>query len=182
MTSINPREILRDNWHLIGVFLLLLILIVLVPFYTNAKGSPELLPRQEMQIVHVRTDSENNSVTSFMNREPRKTVEEQIESYQNMIRENPHSPDVPSWLTASGNLCFQRLSDYEKAAQYYEEVLQNYPGWDNLRHVYIQLATCYERLEDWERARRVYKRMMEYFPEDSQEYVYAKAKYEGALP
>jgi TolA-binding protein len=73
-----------------------------------------------------------------------------------------------------GNLNFQRLGNYKEAARCYDLLITAYPDWAGVKPAYHQLATCFQRLGDHDNEQRVYKSMMKVFPEDSQEYAYAK--------
>lgn len=78
-------------------------------------------------------------------------------------------------LSALGNLYKQKKQDYQTAARYFEELIQNYPDWPGIRGVYHQLMSCYEQLNDQPSLRLLYRKMVEVFPEDSNEYQYANA-------
>ncbi len=177
MNYYSLREIIRQNWYLLCLFLLLLVVMV---FWPTAQGNITQETRDGSDLPLREEPASSPGATLIQDN--RSSAQSQIEEYLRLVQEKPQADDAPSWLTAAGNLYCQRLMDYEKAAQCYEQVLQSYSSWENLRHVYVQLATCYERLEDWEKARRVYRRMMDAFPVDSQEHLYAKAKYEGSMP
>ena len=99
-----------------------------------------------------------------------------IEQHEQRLEANPESEDAPALLHAMGNLARHKLGQYEQAAQYYEVLLEEYPEWKAVRKVYPQLAVCYERMGDELNAQSVYKRMIKRFPEDSQEYRFARAQ------
>lgn len=77
-------------------------------------------------------------------------------------------------LSALGNLYKQKKQDYATAARYFEELIQDYPEWPGIRGAYHQLMTCYTRLDDQPSLRLLYRKMVEVFPEESNEYQYAK--------
>lgn len=169
----------KNNWYLV-VLLAVAILGFIGHFIRSYAVSPASLDLSTSGTIPVSPEPVPEVNIGVKN--DREQTEQQINEYRRLVDEHPDSADAPSLLTAAGNLYYQKLLDYEKAAECYEEVLGTYPNWENIRNVYVQLASCYERMENWEKARRVYRRMMDAFPEDSQEYQYAKAKYEGGLP
>ncbi|MBI5092715.1 MAG: hypothetical protein HZB26_09780 [Candidatus Hydrogenedentes bacterium] len=99
-----------------------------------------------------------------------------IREHQQKFDANPQSEDAPGLLSAMGNLYYQRMSSYKEAARCYDLLIVSYPNWPGIKPAYHQLATCYQRLGDRENEQRVYKMMMKAFPEDSQEYLYAKTQ------
>ena len=106
---------------------------------------------------------------------PQEKALEQIAEHEAKVKADPDHEDAPAYLAAMGNLYRQKLVDYEKAEQCYQRLLMDYPDWDGVRVVYMQLATCYERLDQRENALQVYKQMLKVFPEDSQEHAIAHA-------
>lgn len=114
---------------------------------------------------------------------PRKTPEEKtrdtIASHEARVQAEPDAPEAPALLCAMGNLYRQKLGDYEKAAEAYSLLLAKYPNWEGLQRVYLNLAICYEKLGRTDDENWVYEQMMEHFPEDSQEYLFAKSKLYG---
>jgi len=106
---------------------------------------------------------------------PQELAQEQIAEHEATIEANPDSEDTPAYLMAMGNLYRQKMLDYEKAAECYERILKDYPDWNNVRLIYMQLATCYDRMENKEKARDIYKQMLDVFPEGTNEHDIAHA-------
>jgi len=97
-----------------------------------------------------------------------------IEDYRARIAEEPDHEDVPAWYLAMGNLYMTTFGDYGEAARSYERVVFDFPEWEGARAAYPQLITCYENLGDHMAVLRVYEQMMVHFPDDTQEYDYAR--------
>lgn len=168
---------LAKNWYL-----LLLLVAAAAFFIYGVSGARQTPPASPPGSATDNADGRDRPPgAGLVVSDEEKTIE-QIEEYRRRVEEEPRAEEAPALLAAAGNLSCQKLLDYEKAAQFYETALADYPGWEGARGLYVQLATCYERLEDWEKARRVYRRMMDAFPPESQEYQYARAKFEGSLP
>lgn len=102
-------------------------------------------------------------------------VQQQIAAYEQQIQAEPQSEDTPARLLAVANLYMTRLRDYDKAATTYEYLIQQYPTWEHIGQVYIQLSTCYTNAGKQAEANRLAMRMLEIFPPDSQEYLYAQS-------
>jgi hypothetical protein len=119
---------------------------------------------------------------------PQEEAQKDIDTYRKKIDADPKSEDAPPLQLAMGNLYLTKLLDYEKAAETYEWYIQQYADAHpaDLRTAFVQLATCYERLGEKhaneadnkypEKLNRLYMDMMKRYPEDSQEYLFAKAK------
>jgi len=97
-----------------------------------------------------------------------------IAEYREKVDADPHSAETPALLSAMGNLYLQRLQDYDEAAQCYVRIVLDFPGWEGAYAVYPQLITCYERKGDQKNINWLCQLMMKRFPEDSQEYLFAK--------
>ena len=110
----------------------------------------------------------------------RATAEERalslIERHEAALANNPDGPDAPALLSAIGNVYFQRLNDYKRAAEAYETILMDYRDWPQIRTVFPQLRICYKQLDDWDGVEWVYQQMMDIFPEDSEEHLYARTQ------
>jgi tetratricopeptide (TPR) repeat protein len=100
----------------------------------------------------------------------------QISSYEADVRRDPQDADSPAKLFAMGNLYRQKLTNYEEAAKAYEWILMEYPDWEKVPDVYVQLSTCYERAGKTQESRFLYEEMMEKFPEENPLHQYAKEK------
>jgi tetratricopeptide (TPR) repeat protein len=99
-----------------------------------------------------------------------------IAAYEERLENNPDPMEKAICLQAMGNLYRQKLLDYEKAAMYYEWLIEDYPDLPQIGMIYSQVSLCYEKLEDQESANRLYQKMVRRFPEDSQEHLFAKQK------
>lgn len=99
-----------------------------------------------------------------------------IAEYENRLKNEPQSSEVPAILAALGNLYSHKLMDCRRASEYYEEIILNHADWEGARVIYPELSVCYERLGDQEQLQWLYRRMMEVFPEDTQEYAFARAQ------
>ncbi len=104
-----------------------------------------------------------------------------IEYYRSQVEENPQDPNTPAYLSAMGNLYKNRKMDCASAIPYYEKIVIEFPDWEGIRSVFPELATCYETVNDYRGKIWIYEEMMRRFPEDSQEYLYAKSAL-GLLP
>ncbi len=100
--------------------------------------------------------------------------DELIEYYKKYLEQNPQSPDTPAYLSAMGNLYKMKKMDCASAIPYYERIIIEYPEWEGIKSVYPELATCYEETDNYRGKIWIYEEMMKRFPEDSQEYLFAK--------
>lgn len=97
-----------------------------------------------------------------------------IEHYRSQLEQNPQNPDTPAYLSAIGNLYKIKKMDCANAIPYYERVIIDYPDWEGIKSIYPELASCYEELNDYKGKIWIHEEMMKRFPEDSQEYLFAK--------
>lgn len=176
-------RIFRENWYFLAAF----ILCIGGLGYKVMTAPMETLPKNQATTTLSVTTSKD--ILRQMNQITRQQTSRDktlkiIQRYKDFARKNPDdTTKTPAYLSAMGNLYRDKLLDFETAAQVYEQVLSQYPDWPAIRQVYISLADCYERLHRPREANRVYRLMMEKFPEDSQEYEYAKTVLEGkAIP
>ncbi|NIA14954.1 MAG: tetratricopeptide repeat protein [Nitrospiraceae bacterium] len=174
MSTSTLKATLKETWYL------LVALLVIVVFATRMYLSEK---REEQDLAETVANSTNFAPfrpASLPEPTRRITKEEQtrgvIERHQERLEKKPDANESASLLQAMGNLARMKLGEYEEAASYYETVLSTYPDWKGIRRTYTNLAVCYERLGDELRAQSVYKRMMKAFPEDSQEYQFAKSE------
>ena len=178
MRSSAMTAALKDTWYLIVIMLVLVVCGVLI------RPSKEQ-GRQERQdaaafaagsrdVESFRPDSLPEPATRRLTK--KEQAREVIEGHQERLEEKPDANESASLLQAMGNMARMKLGEYAEAAAYYEQVLTNYPDWQGIRGTYTNLAVCYERLGDELRVQSVYKRMMKAFPEDSQEYLFAKSE------
>lgn len=97
-----------------------------------------------------------------------------IEYYRSQLETNPDNPDTPAYLFAMGNLYKLKKMDCASAIPYYERIVIEFPNWEGIKSVFPELASCYEAVNDAHGKIWVYEEMMKRFPEDSQEYLFAK--------
>lgn len=117
-------------------------------------------------------DTEKSSVN-----EPPKDLnhpEQLIEHYRSQLEQNPQDPNTPAYLTAIGNLYKIKKMDCANAIPYYERVIIDYPDWEGIKSIYPELVSCYEEVNDYKGKIWIHEEMMKRFPEDSQEYLFAK--------
>lgn len=107
---------------------------------------------------------------------PREQAATTVAGHRQRLEADPDSPEAAALLNAMGNLYRQKMGDYEHAAQCYEDLLHQYPDWEGNRNVYLNLVVTYRALEKEDYINWTYRRMMERYPEDSQEYLYAKSE------
>ncbi|MBL7647535.1 MAG: hypothetical protein JNK74_15220 [Candidatus Hydrogenedentes bacterium] len=105
---------------------------------------------------------------------PEKSTDTVIAEHTASLEQNPEPEEAAALLSALGNLYKQKKQDYATAARYYEQVIEQYPDWPGIKGVYHQLMTCYSNLDDQSSLRLLYRKMMEVFPEESNEYLFAK--------
>jgi len=97
-----------------------------------------------------------------------------IEHYRSQLEQNPQDPNTPAYLSAIGNLYKMKKMDCANAIPYYERVIIDYPDWEGIKSIYPELASCYEEVNDYKGKIWIHEEMMKRFPEDSQEYLFAK--------
>ncbi|MGC8737029.1 MAG: tetratricopeptide repeat protein [Candidatus Hydrogenedens sp.] len=97
-----------------------------------------------------------------------------IEYYHSQLEQNPQDPNTPAYLCAMGNLYKMKKMDCASAIPYYEKVIIDYPDWEGIKSIYPELASCYEEVNDYKGKIWIHEEMMKRFPEDSQEYLFAK--------
>jgi len=168
------KGVLRDTWYLVAA----LVAVIAVCTYQALRPQTAAVPEAPPVAAQ---DSVAAALPGTLQPSPARPDEKEqtrrtITDYQEQLAANPKAPEAPSWLNAMGNLSRQKLLDYKEAARYYELLLVDYPDWEGSHRVYPQLALCYEKLGDAKAEEWVYKRMMARFPEDSQEYLYAKTQ------
>jgi len=166
--------VLQETWYLLVIMAGFMALAVYL-YAKESQDAPEQRDRAVTQIAPL-------TVPVLPGGEQSRRISQQeraravIEQHEQRLEANPESEDAPALLHAMGNLARHKLGEYEQAAQYYEALLEEYPDWKAISKVYPQLATCYERMGDELSAQSVYKRMIKRFPEDSQEYQFARAQ------
>ena len=66
-------------------------------------------------------------------------------------------PELPKTLYELGNLYEERLKNFVDAAEIYERIVLNHPGYLSIDKVYFHLASCYEKMGKKEEAARNYQ-------------------------
>lgn len=168
---------LKDTWYLWAI--LALCVVGAVVLYGREKAQPGS-PPYDREARQAALDAFASKVQEPPPQPtPADRAREVIESHRQRIEAAPESEEAPALLSAMGNLARQKLSDYELAAQYYEQALEEYPDWHGINRVYLNLATCYERLGRQMDEIMVYKKMRDAFPEDTVEHQFATAQLGG---
>jgi tetratricopeptide (TPR) repeat protein len=166
---------LRENWHwpvLVLVFLGLGLYGLLKP---EGGAEDETLQQQQNRLLAAKLARVQAAPKSQTISKEQKTVET-IESHLSKVEEEPTGEDAPVLLCAAGNLYRLKLRNIPEAIRQYERCLMEYPDWEGINRVYCNLAACYEQLGDLQNEQWVYKEILKKFPEDSQEYQFAKAQ------
>ena len=170
----------KYKWFLVlGVSAVVLVIAVLGAL-SDYMGEPEeeqkksirvrkLAPSLPVAAIREKLDA----ATIYVAPDPVEKVKNVIASHSDFVEANRDSEEAPAYLQAMGNLAALRLGDHEKAAYYYQQVLDLYPDYKGRLQVYPQLATAYEKAGDRVRAKRVYREMINLFPEDSSEHQWA---------
>lgn len=180
MSDESPVAWLKSKWYL---FLLAAMVVVGVLLF--GRGTPpsevEVEPRKEAagndNQAELRGEFERAKAQSGAREEavpPEKSTDTVIAEHTAKLDENPAPDEAAALLSALGNLYKQKKQDYASAARYYEQVIEKYPDWPGIKGVYHQLMTCYTNLDDQASLRLLYRKMMEVFPEESNEYLFAK--------
>ncbi len=166
-------EALRNNWHLLLVLVVLVIVIAgkavmrdtqpPEPHKTQAGARPGAVPPPTFS-----PPSGTKRLT------PSERALETIQQHQADLQADPKSEMAPSLLLSIGNLYMQKLQDYPQAIESYERIIVEHPQWDAIQKAYVQLGIAYEKAGNVEKARSVYTEMMKRFAQDSVEYQYAK--------
>lgn len=165
---------LKDTWYLLVIMVVFIALGVYL-YANESQGPPEhkgptITQTAPLTVPPIPVPDQPRRISQ---QERARAV---IEQHEQRLEANPESEEAPALLHAMGNLARHKLGEYERAAQYYEVLLDEYPDWKAISKVYPQLATCYERMGDELSAQSVYRRMIKRFPEDSQEYQFARAQ------
>jgi tetratricopeptide (TPR) repeat protein len=181
-TTLPPRDeaqglldYLQGSWWLL--LIMIACIVIGVYGYVREKTSPETEAAPAQTVPASVLDTKVASVSPPPKRmTDEEKARETINSHMEEFEQDPQSDDAPALLHAAGNLAAQKLGEFEEAISYYEQLIDQYPDWRGIRKVYIQLARCYETVNEQTAAFRTYERMMDVFPEDSQEYLFAKEK------
>lgn len=97
-----------------------------------------------------------------------------IEYYRSQLEQSPQDPNTPAYLSAIGNLYKMKKMDCTSAIPYYERVIIEFPEWEGIKSIYPELSTCYDEVNDYRGKIWIHEEIMKRFPEDSQEYLFAK--------
>ncbi len=169
--------ILKDTWYLWAIVAVCAVGAVVLHGREKAQPAPPAYDREARQAA---LDAFAAKAPEPVDRRtPADRAREVIESHRQRVEANPESEEAPALLAAMGNLARQKLGDYALAAQYYEQALEEYPDWDGINRIYLNLATCYEQLGRQMDEVMVYKKMRDAFPEDTVEHQFAKAQLGG---
>ena len=97
-----------------------------------------------------------------------------IAEHEETLRNANEGDDMYGTLIALANLYRTKFKDLERAAEYYERVVNEYPDRSGIGNTYADLSWCFTQLDDQDRLNKLYLEMMEKFPEDSSEHLLAK--------
>lgn len=172
MSETKVADLLRMNWHLLLVFI---VVVAAIPVAAMRQDSEESKPPSEStRASHEEAAKPRSQINPIEPRESeRDKVRGTIASHQQRFDADPQGEVAPALLSAMGNLYRQRLGDYEQAANCFEQLIDSYPDSPNIREAYLQLVVCYNRLGDEENRRRILRRMINDFPPNSEEFLYA---------
>ena len=174
MNGATLKSVLKETWYLL--IALLVVAVFATRMYMSEKRETHDVAEtaaNPLNLVPFRPASLPEPARRLTKQEHAREV---IEQHQERLEEEPDTNESASLLQAMGNLARMKLGEYEEAASYYETLLSTYPDWKGVRRTYTNLAACYESLGDELRTQSVYKRMMKAFPEDSQEFLFAKSE------
>lgn len=166
------KQVARDNWHL----LLVVGAISCIAAYRTIGGPGGLAAHSAMAVPTGRAERAAAPAIDIAAEEREAQREEtlaKIRENEAALAANTEPEKASAYVNGIGNMYYQRLQDYAKAATYYERVISDYPDAPALYQTFVQLALCYERLNDQDKRKQTLRRMMESFPKDSQEYAYA---------
>lgn len=170
------KGIVRDNWWLF--LILVLCLAGAVGFGVRSKPLDSASSVADADAPYVPGMSARASNEARAEREET-ALRETMAQYEETYEADPEHKDAPAYLFAIGNLHLQRFQDYGEAARYFELVVTEHPDWEGAYKVYPQLISCYEHTEDLRGLRWVCSLMLERFPDDSQEYLFARQMLES---
>jgi len=172
----EPRNEARQRQYLAGALVLCILLVVvgvvaMVRSGSGTSGPARRVPPPSEQALREALDK---NPAPEQTTTPAQQAQETIASYRKKLEADPNSPDTPALLNAMGNLYRQKLLDYKEAARCYERIILEFPQWEAAPAIYPLLSTCYEKNGDHQSLIWLYQEMMKRFPEDSQEYLFAK--------
>ena len=165
-------RILRGNWHLISLMMLIFgagIWMAVTPEQADEVDAMAVDSEVGVDLTDPNLASESRWSTPTKD----KNVAAAIEQYENDLKYNRGNEETPANLYRLANLYYSNVGDFEKASLYYEALLQEYPEFEGNKTVYPNLVLCYERLGQDELRRTTLRRMMDYFGPESQEYLFA---------
>ena len=173
MEADTLARILRGNWHLISLMVLIVGAGVWMGVKTDDAGEASAVTMESEMATNLTSESlvvESRWSQSSKNQKDAAAIEQ----YEDEIKYNRGNEETPANLYRLANLYYSSARDFEKAALYYEALIQEYPAYTGIKTVYPNLVMCYERLGNDELRRTTLRRMMDYFGPDSQEYLFAK--------
>ncbi len=166
-------RIVRGNWHLISLMVLIAGAGVWMAMSPDKSGDADAMAI-ESEVATNLSATEVTVDSRWSQPSKDKQVSQAIEKYEDELKYNRGNEETPANLYRLANLYYSNVGDYDKAALYYEALLQEYPNYEGNKNVYPNLAACYERTGQSELHRGVLRRMMEFFSPESQEYIFAK--------
>jgi tetratricopeptide (TPR) repeat protein len=172
----EPRDAARQRRYLAGALALCILFVIvavaaMIRSGSGTSGPARPVPPPSEQALRKALDQ---NPAPEQTKTPAQQAQETIASYRKQLEASPNSPDTPAVLNAMGNLYRQKLLDYKEAARCYERIILEFPQWEAAPAIYPLLSTCYEKTGDHQSLLWLYQEMMKRFPEDSQEYLFAK--------
>ena len=86
----------------------------------------------------------------------------------------PSDEDYPLTIFRLGNVYYSTLRDYEKAAPYFQEIVDNHPEYGRMREVLTYLADCFAKNGERSKEIALYEDLMSEYPPDSELYTWAE--------
>jgi TolA-binding protein len=114
----------------------------LIGDFTDHPDLPDTIFRIGEQYYNKAFSCENQSQTA----EAKSHFQKAIAIWERMINELPQSSITPQAYYFAAR-CYKRLGRYEDAIEYYQLVLDNWPGYERAWSAQLLVALCFEELE-----------------------------------
>ncbi len=169
-------RIVRANWHLLIVLALILVGTVVLASRPKPTVTADAAVKLQVETQTTLQSPAAPEKSRWAKPTRSEKVQEAIDTYTHEVDYNVGSVDTPHNLFRLANLYYSELQDYDKASLYYMTLLQDYPDYQSMQTVFVNLVTCYERLGRNEMERNTLDQMMKFFGEGTQEYLFAEQK------
>ncbi|HBC75108.1 MAG: hypothetical protein A2008_04225 [Candidatus Wallbacteria bacterium GWC2_49_35] len=97
-----------------------------------------------------------------------KNLSEKDEKNEKETRNGNDKKDIQINLFTLGFMYYDKLRDYEKALEYFQQIIAEYPNCDFAEMVQFAIGYCYEQLGRIELAVHEYKNYLQKYPEGKQ--------------